>query len=196
MSTRTYTYTFQGGDSVRTPGGRFFYIKTATSAVRVEAIGASSQPIVFEDVGAGLKFGPVPLELRWTYLQLSSVLAQVVVIIISDDAEVDIASTVNVAGNVTTTETPATVITTPARVAVGGTPTLVVAQNVARRMLTVQVPLAATAPVLFGPSTGLGLSPAQGIEVPPGGSWPFAGTYELYGLATSGTQSVQVVEEV
>lgn len=196
MSTRNYTLTFSGAGTLTAPGGRFLYIKSSTAPVTITARGATAQPIALSDVDAGTKFGPVPLELKWTYLDVASAVAQVVVLTISDDAEMDLASTVIVAGNVTTTETAATAITTPARVSVGSvTPTLLIAQNLTRRMLTVQVPLAATAPVLFGPSGGVVLSPARGIEVPPGGMWPFAGTYELYALATAGTQLVQVIEE-
>lgn len=194
MSSRNYTLTFSSAGTLTAPGGRFFYLKAASAALTITARGATTQPIVLEDLAAGTKFGPVPLELRWTYLDVTSAVAQVVTIFVSDDAEVDIASTVNVAGNVTTSEMPSTTIATPARVSVGsGAEVLLIAQNLARKRLLVQAVDANTAIVTIGPTGGV--SSTRGIELPAGASVPLPTLAAVYAIAVSGTQSVQVLEE-
>jgi|SRR5689334_9252101 len=195
MSTRTLSYTFAGGETLAAPGGRFFFVKAASGLLDIRTRGNTTAPIEFVGVGAGLKFGPVPIELAWRYLDITSASAQVVQIIISDDAEVDIASTVNVAGNVTTSEMPSSSVATPPRVSVGTSQTLLIAANINRKSVMVCAPQANTDSVNVGPAGSVGAS--QGLELQPGQTLgPIATTAALYGWAASGTQSVQTLEQV
>lgn len=194
MSTRTITLSFTGAGTITAPGGRFFFIKSASSALAIRARGATAQPIAFDDVGAGLKFGPVPEELRWTYLDVTSTVAQVVTLIISDDAEVDVASTVNVAGQVSVMQQPSTTLSTPARIATNiTTDTLLSAANANRRSITIQNPAANVDTVNVGASGELATD--RGFEVEPGTSVTFVTSAAIYARAVTNTPSVQVIEE-
>jgi hypothetical protein len=195
MSTRTYTYTFTGNDTITAPGGRFFFIKSASALLNINTRGSTTAPIQFVGVGAGLKFGPVPLELAWRYLDVYSSTNQTIEIIVSDEAEVDVANTVNVAGNVTTTEMPCITIATPTRTSVGsGAQVLVVAANLNRRRVTFQAPQANTDIITMGPTGDC--SATRGVEVPPGATFgPIPTLAAFYAIAVSGTQSLQVFEE-
>lgn len=167
MSTRTYSFTFAGAATLVAPGGVFFYIKSATAALTLRTRGSSSAPVEFTNVGAGLRFGPVPIDKRWTYLDLTSAVAQTVELVVSDDAEVDIASTVSVAGNVTVSDLPSTAIASPARVtrATGGASTI--AANPARRRITIANPSDnATPGLLYVQAVGAGAG--RGIPLDPG----------------------------
>lgn len=194
MTTRTYTLSFSGAGTGVLPAGVFFYVKSATAALTIRTRGNTSAPIEFTNVGAGLKFGPVPESKRWTYLDVESALAQTVEVVVSDDAEVDIASTVNVAGNVTVSEVPCTALSTPARVPVSTAETLLIAANATRRRLTVQAPSTNTASVNIGPSSEL--SPTRGFELQPGQAVELLTTASVYAFAVSGTQDAQVLEEI
>lgn len=193
MSTRTYTLSFSGAGTGVLPAGVFFYVKSASSALTIRTRGSTSAPIEFVDVGAGLKFGPVEPGKRWTYLDVTSAAAQTVVVIVSDDGEVDIASTVNVAGNVTVSEVPSSAIATPARVPVGAAEALLIAANASRRSLTIQLPTTATDSVNIGPSGGVAAD--RGLELQPGASITRPWNFAVYAFAVSGTQNVQVAEE-
>jgi hypothetical protein len=194
MSSRNYTLTFSGAGTLTAPGGRFLYIKAASAELTITARGATTQPIVLEGIGAGTKFGPVPPELKWTYLDVTSAAPQVVTLFISDDAEVDIVSTVNVAGQVATVEMPSVTVATPARIATNtATDTLIAAQNLSRRRITVQNPSSNVDSVTVGPTGSL--STTQGVEIEPGMSFQFVTFAALYARAVTNTPSVQVLEE-
>lgn len=167
MTTRTYTLTFTGAATLTAPSGVFFYIKSATSALTLRTRGSTTAPIEFSNVGAGLKFGPVAIEKRWTYLDVTSAIAQTVELVVSDDGEVDIASTVTVAGSVTVQELPSTAIATPARItrATGGASTI--AANPARKRITIANPSDnATPGLLYVQAVGAGAG--RGIPLDPG----------------------------
>jgi hypothetical protein len=115
----------------------FFYIKQAVAALTIETEGVPRSPVRFDNVGAGLKYGPVPNEKRWTYLAITSSVAQVVEVIVSDDAEVDIASTVTVSGAVSVTEVPTTALSSPDDIAVAASASSDIAANGARRRITI-----------------------------------------------------------
>lgn len=137
MSTRTYTLSFLGASTLTLPGGVFFYVKSAAAALTIRTRGSTTSPIEFTNVGAGLRFGPVPADKRWTYLDVTSAVVQTVEVVVSDDAEVDIASTVSVAGNVTVSDLPATAATFFARTTLATATSADIAANAARRRITI-----------------------------------------------------------
>lgn len=137
MSTRSYSLTFSGAGTAKLPAGVFFYIKQAVAALTIETEGVPRSPVRFDNVGAGLKYGPVQEEKRWTYLAITSSVAQVVEVIVSDDAEVDIASTVTVSGAVSVTEVPTTALSSPDDIAVSANASSDIAANGARRRITI-----------------------------------------------------------
>jgi hypothetical protein len=108
---------------------------------------------------------------------------------------VDVASTVNVAGSVTTVEQPASVIVMPARVSVAsaGPVTNLLAANLARKSATIQAINANTDIVMIG-TTGVGLT--AGLELQPGQPLVLRTTDAIYAYAATGTQIVQPVEEM
>jgi hypothetical protein len=194
MSTRTYSYSIGAGGTAVAPGGRFFYVKSATSSINISTRGTPSSPVDFIGVGAGLKFGPVEADKTWRFLDITSAVAQVVEIVISDDAEVDIASTVNVAGSVMVTDVPSTLVATPARIATNiTTDTVLAAANLTRRRVTIQNPSGNSDSVNVGPDGSL--STTRGVELEPGMSFEFATTAAISARAVTGTPSVQVLEE-
>lgn len=137
MSTRTYTVTFNAPGEATLPQGRFFYIKTAASALTIEARGRTSAPVRFDNVGAGLKFGPVQIDKAWNQLILTSAGIQTVEVIISDDSEVDIASTVTVSGSVTVQDQPSTTVATPAAVTVLNATAATIPANASRKRIRI-----------------------------------------------------------
>lgn len=194
MTTRTYAYTFTAPGTLTAPGGRFFFVKSASAAVNISTRGSTTAPMVFTAVGAGLKFGPVAPELRWTYLDIESATPQVVEVIVSDDADVDVANTVNVAGSVMVTNVLGVGLNTPARIAVGTAETALAAANVSRRSITFQAMNANTAAVNVG--TAGSVSATRGVELQPGSSAGFESSAAFVAWAASGSQQVQVIEEI
>lgn len=192
MSTRTYTLTFSGAGTLTLPGGVFFYIKSASAALSITTRGSTTAPIEFTNVGAGLRFGPVPIDKRWTYLDVTSAGAQLVEAVVSDDAEVDIASTVNVAGNVTVQELPATAFSTPAASNVATATALTVAANAARKRIKVcNDP--ANAGTVYVQTVGAGAG--RGIPVQPGMYEEVRGTYTFDVRNDSGATCVITLAE-
>ncbi len=166
MSTRTYTATLAANAIASLPAGVFFYIKSAAAVLSVEARGQPGAPVLFQNVGAGLKFGPVPPERRWKYLDIKNgPTPQNVEVVISDDAEVDIASTVSVSGSVSTAELPASAVSTPAVVNVANAAASAIAANLARRRITIGAPSGNTGS-LYVQATGAGAN--RGLELQPG----------------------------
>lgn len=174
MSTRTYTLSFLGASTLVLPGGVFFYVKSAAAALTIRTRGSTTSPIEFTNVGAGLRFGPVPADKRWTYLDVTSASVQSVEVVVSDDAEVDIASTVSVAGNVTTTELPASAVATPAANVIVTASALVIAANAARKRIKICSDPANTGNVYIQ-ATGAGAG--RGIPLQPGLYEEVQGTY-------------------
>lgn len=156
MSTNTRTVTFAGGETRPLPGGRFLYIKAATAAIDIEITDRNGTPNSITGATAGMKFKRLDGE-AWRYTKITSAAAQIVVVVLSDDAEVDIASTVTVAGAVTVAEIPSSAVATPARAtrATGGADTI--AANPARKRITISNPSDnATPGLLYVQATGAG----------------------------------------
>lgn len=177
MSAQKFAMTFTAGQTVRLPAGRFFFINAATAALDVRTAGNTSSPASFLNIGAGTKFGPVQEGQGWRFLDVTSATAQNVEITISDDGQFEVASTVNVAGNVTTTVAPSVAIASPADVAIAATTTDVasIPQNVSRRRVTVGVLSTAAGPVRVSANGATG----RGIEVQPGTFVEFVTTAAL-----------------
>lgn len=136
MGTRTYSLTFNAPATIELGAGRFFFIKSATAALTLETNGDKGSPVRFDNVGAGLKY-KAPLELRWRTLRITSAAIQTVEIVLSDDAEVDIANTVTVSGSVTVQEQPSTTLTPGAKAALAAAASLDIAANAARRRISI-----------------------------------------------------------
>lgn len=165
MSTRIYTLTFTGAQTIEgLPQGRFFMVKSATAALTVECERSDAQPVVFANVGAGIQYNALDAG-KWQRMKVTSVVAQVVEIVISDEASVSFANTVSVAGGVTITETPSATLSTPAVDAVANTSALSIAANAARRRITICSNSANTGSV-FIQAAGAGAN--RGIELQPG----------------------------
>lgn len=192
MSTRTYTLTFLGAGTATLPAGVFFYIKSASAALSITTRGSTTAPIELTNVGAGLRFGPVPGEKRWTYLDVTSATAQVVEAVVSDDAEVDIASTVNVAGSVTVQELPATALATPAASNVLTATALSVAANPARKRIKVCNDPVNTGTVYL---QAVGAGAGRGVPIQPGMYEEVKGTYAFDVRNDSGSTVVVTLAE-
>lgn len=138
MSARNYSQTIGAGATITLPAGRYFYVQTASSALDIVTEGNPGSPVQFLGVGAGSKFGPVPDGKGWKYLKVTSALAQLVVIIISDDGDFEVAAGVTVTGVASVAEAPASTITnTPPVDANTGAETLLIAANASRRRVEI-----------------------------------------------------------
>ncbi len=154
MSARNFTETFTAGERKRLPAGRFFYIRAAASSINIETAGNTGSPFTFVGIGAGSKFGPVAADQAWRYLDITSPLAQTVEIIISDDADFEVASAVTVAGNVNVSDASDTLTDTAGVACPTGATTLVAAANSLRRRVTVTCPATAGAPIYIRAGAG------------------------------------------
>lgn len=183
MSTRTYTLPFTAAGTIPLPSGVFFYVKSASAALTIRTRGSTSSPIEFTNVGAGLRFGPVSADKRWTYLDVTSAAVQTVEVVVSDDAEVDIASTVTVAGNVTVAELPATTVATPAANVIANGSFLAIAANASRKRIKIcSDPNNLGNVYIQAPSAG----PNVGIPLQPGMYEEVQGTYAFHVHNNSG----------
>jgi hypothetical protein len=174
MQTRTFTLTFTGAGSQRLPGGVFFFIATATAALDLaltEQNGTTSQML---GVGAGARLRR-PNEPAWRYTDITSASAQVVKIIISEDAEFDVANTVTVSGSVTVQDVPATAMADTADTALAAAATSVIPANASRRKIVIGVPSSALNSVRVSTAGTAG----RGIEIQPGQFAPFDTTAAL-----------------
>lgn len=138
MTTELFQYTFDGSgtDTKTTPGGKFFYVVQAVSALTIFADGPPKAVNRFVGIGAGLKFGPVSDDQAWRYLRITSAGAQTITIIVGTD-DVDIANAVTISGLVQTVVTPATGMVTVADVNVNAGAQGAIAANAARRSITI-----------------------------------------------------------
>jgi hypothetical protein len=194
VTTRNYSLVFGAGEQKTLPGGVFFLVTAATSAISIVTRGSQATPRRFDSVGAGLSFGPIDASKAWTYLDVTSAGAQTVEIIVSDDAEVRVGNVVSVSGSVATTQLPSSAHATPARIACPiGADTLLIAANGARKRLIIQVPSTELTSVVVGPNGSLGA--LQGLEIQPGTNEPFVSTAAYYGRGIGGTTNVQIMEE-
>jgi hypothetical protein len=138
MSARNYVQAFNAGQAVRFPAGRYFYIRTAPSALNIATEGNPGSPVTFDGIGAGSKFGPVAEGQGWRFLVVTSPGAQTIEITISDDGNFEVAASVTVAGTTSTAEAPASSITNTAPVdAATGAETLLIAANTGRRRVQI-----------------------------------------------------------
>lgn len=175
MSTRTYTLNFLGASMLPLPQGRFFLIKDATASLNISARRRDGQPIDFEDVGAGMYFNGLENQ-RWYSLEVTSAVAQVVRLVISDDAAVGFANAVNVTGSVTTQEQPFATPVTPADVSIAAGGNSVIPANPARRAIEIGSLAANADPVNLRVATS---AAARGVELQAGMSKRFATTGSL-----------------
>lgn len=157
MSARNFIQTLGAGETIRLPRGRFFFVRTAASALDIATEGNPGAPVTFAGIGAGSKFGPVAEDQGWKFLRITSAAAQNIEIIISDDGNFDVANTVTVSGSVNVLSTPAATIATPARAtrATGGADTI--AANLSRRRITICNPSDNASPgLLYVQAVGTG----------------------------------------
>lgn len=199
MSARNYVQAIGAGATITLPAGRYFYVRTASSAIDVVTDGRPGAPVSFLGISAGAKFGPVAEGQGWAYLKVTSALAQSLEIVISDDGNFEISSNVTVSGTVTTTPAAAASITNTAPVdAATGAETLLIAQTLARK----RVQIAADSSNADGGTTathgGLirGATGANNIdELQPGVSKWFEYTGALYVRNDSGSTNRFYVRE-
>lgn len=169
MSTKSYTLNFTAAGMLPLPQGRFFMIKSATSALSISARRRDGQPVEFVNVGAGLQYNSLET-LGWYSLEVTSAAAQVVEIIISDEASVTFANLVSVAGSVTVQDQPFATFAPPADASIASAASLDIAANAARRAIVIGS-LASNAPA----TTNLRVrdqagTTAAGVELQPGTS--------------------------
>src|SRR5688572_14662431 len=164
MSTRIYTLTMAAGVTQILPQGRFFMIKSAASALNIEARKRNGQPQIFENVGAGLQYNALESD-KWYELHVTSGGVQTVEIVISDEAQVTFASVVSVAGTAAIVELPAAALATPAADVIANASALAVAASATRRRITLSA-LSTNTGSVFIQATGAGAG--RGIELQPG----------------------------
>jgi hypothetical protein len=141
MSVQNYVQQFAAGQTSKFPGGRAFYIRQASSPVNIVTYGKPASPVNLTGIAAGSKLGPVPVDLRWDYLEVTSPAAQTVEVVISDEGEFEEAGVVTIAGTVTVTQLPASSMTDLPPVSVpSGVLTALIAANTSRKRVTVCVP--------------------------------------------------------
>jgi hypothetical protein len=165
MSARNYVETFGAGESKNLPAGRYFFIRSATSAVDIETQGNPGSPARFIGVGAGARFGPVAEGQGWKLLRVTSAGAQIVEIIISDDGDFEVANAVTVTGAVSIAESPSSALASPAAVARGTGGADTIAANLSRRRITVSSLSTNTGSVFI---QAVGAGAGRGIELQPG----------------------------
>jgi hypothetical protein len=182
VSTRVYTETLVAGLAKSLPQGRFFYIASATAALDIELARRNSGNVSqFQGVGAGLKYNGLDSD-RWYEMRVTSAVPQVITVYISDDAEIDVASTVSIAGAVNVSPVassgfavnPQTVTNVAAIIAGAG----------ARRRVLIQVPSTENQSVFVG---GAGVTVASGLEIQPGQFVAFDTTAAISAIATANT---------
>jgi hypothetical protein len=171
----------------------FFFVEAASAPITIRTRGTPTSPREFIDVGPGAKFGPVTIDQKWSYLDITSSAIQVVKIVISDDAEFDVAGTVTVAGNVLITEQPTTTIVTPAANVIANASALSIAANASRKRITI-ANLSTGGGSVFIQSPGAGAG--RGVEVQSGMNHIVRGAYAFAVRNDSGSsQTIMQTEE-
>lgn len=193
MTTSTYTYSFTApGQTLTAPGGRFFYVKSATAPISISTRGDTTTPRTFDNIGAGGKFGPVSTP--WRYLDLTSASVQNVELVISDEAEFDLGGTVNVAGTVATSSAPSSSFTSPIVVTIPVSNISDIAANPSRKAISFCA-LSSNADSIW--IQALGAAGASGIELQPG-TWVRMQTtagIRVRNLNASNTAAYTTIEE-
>jgi hypothetical protein len=161
--TRTYPLTFTPGQMQPLPGGRFLFILSATAALDLTIRDANGVPSVILGVGAGARMRRQHGE-AWRYTEISSASAQSVVVILSDDAEFDVASAVTVAGAVNTVPVAASSIADTVDTPLASGAQSVVPLNAARRFIRIGVPSSGLNSVRVSVAGGAN----RGQEIQPG----------------------------
>ena len=165
MTTEVHTYVMSVGSTVRAPRGRFFFIKSAPSGSHtITAAGRPGSPLKFSNISAGLKYGPVDESDTWQYLDITTVSAQTVEIIIGDD-DVEVAGVATITGTVTVNQIGRTLVSA-ADVSVATVSTAVVAAaNSGRENLLIGSLSTNPGSVRIGDAS---VGAARGIELQPG----------------------------
>lgn len=195
MTTEVITQLLQAGVQATFGQGRIWYLKSASSAVTITCEQRRSGAAIrkFTNVAAGFKFKAAEDD-GWSYLRLTSALAQTIEIIIGDD-DVEVANAVTVSGGVLVSETPSSTIITAANdIAINAATTdaASVPANGARRRVTIGVLSTAAGPIRVS-ANGVTL---RGIEIQPGQFVEFRTTAAL-GIRNDGAAatSFYVFEE-
>jgi hypothetical protein len=171
VSSEVLQYTLTPGQTAVAGRGRIFNLLAApggpisvTADTRSQAGGQSPQRI-FTNIPPGSKFTAKAGE-EWTYLRITSAVAQVITIFIGDE-DMSFNNAVTITGTAVVSVNPSVSITptvAPTVVATGAAAT--VAGNPARRRITI-CPLIANTGVLYAQSVGSGIAQG-GIPLQPG----------------------------
>jgi hypothetical protein len=195
MSARNYAQTIGAGETIRLPAGRYFFVRTAAAALDITTEGNPGSPLRFIGIGAGTKFGPVEPGQQWRFLLVASAVAQNVEIIISDDGNFEVASTVTVSGTASTAELPSAALADTADTNQAINTQTVIAANLSRRRITIGVLSTSPEPVRVSQAGGAG----RGIEIAPGTQREFKTTAALTvrntNVNASGSDAVWYAEE-
>lgn len=163
MSARNYLQSIGAGATARLPGGRYFFVKQATSAITITTQGNTGTPARFENIGAGSKFGPIPD--AWTFLDVFSAGAQTIELIISDDGLFEVANAVTVSGVAQVADLPSAALADTADASLASGAETTIAANLLRRRITIGVLSSFTNGVRVSQAGGAN---TKGIEIQPG----------------------------
>ena len=157
------------GATVTFGRARIFNLLQAASPVTIileskSVLGGQTAIRKFVNIPAGSKFTAKVGE-EWTFLRLTSALAQTVTLFVGDD-DMTFSNAVTVTGTAVVAITPSTTINAPTEIAIGATSTDIasIPQNLARRRITIGVKAAANGPIRVS-ADGATL---KGIEIQPG----------------------------
>ena len=175
MSARIFSQAIGAGATIRLPAGRYFYVKTAASALNLTTSGNTGSPATFENIGAGAKFGPVAEGQGWRFLDVFSAAAQNIEIAISDDGNFEIASAVTVAGLANVAVAPSATLADTVDNAQASATQTAIAANLSRRRITIGVLSTALNSVRVSQAGGA----ARGEEIQPGMTRTFETTAAL-----------------
>lgn len=192
MSTETLTQAIGAGATVTFGSGTQFNVISAPSPISIKAVklGDSSKNRIFNNVPAGVKFSAGSDQEGFDLLQVTSAAAQSVTIAVGTD-DLTFSNNVTVSGNVTTQDLPATTIT-PSTKAILAVTAALVAQNVARRRLTISWdPSAITNTIIYLRTTG----GARFGFLLPGQSITLNGTYGIDYEAAAAGDTLYIAEE-
>lgn len=179
MTTEVITQALAAGVQATYGQGRIWYLKTASSPINLRAESAGTGAVVrnFNNIAAGAKFVADPGD-GWTYLRVTSQLAQTIEIVVGDDdvsfsnavsivgtPPVSIASGVGAGGSVVVLERPGASLAAPADVVLATATALSIAANGARQRITIGSLSTNTGNVRVQP-TGAGAG--KGLELQPG----------------------------
>lgn len=191
MSARNYVQAIGAGATIRLPGGRYFFVKQATSAITITTQGNTGTPARFENIGAGSKFGPVPD--KWTFLDVFSAGAQTVELVISDDGDFEVANAVTVSGVAQVADLPSAAIAVTASAALATATSLDIAANTSRRRITICNASTSAGAVWIRDQSA---TTSAGIELQPGQSVTMETTAALRVRNNSGSSAdISTLEE-